>query len=106
MKILCVCQYGHSRSVALARVFHSMGHGAVSIGWATNGGAIECLSDWADIIATLETQYARYVPIRSTAKIVDFNVGADRWVNPYHPELARILTEKVNSLVASGVIHQ
>lgn len=52
-KWLCLCQYGHSRSVALARLLHSRGIPAVAAGVWTGGSAIAVLSEWADVIAVL-----------------------------------------------------
>lgn len=91
MKNLCVCHWGHSRSVALARLLHSKGQGAVAIGFASNGGAMDVLATWADRIFVLQADYRQYVPEEHQDKIVVFDVGPDRWVNPYHPELRAIL---------------
>ena len=95
MKFLCVCQYGHSRSVALCRVLHSRGIGAVAVGVGTNGGAIAPLAEWADVIAVLQPAFASHVPEAHRHKIADFDVGPDRWSNPYNQELLDILREKV-----------
>jgi hypothetical protein len=98
MKWLCVCQYGHSRSVALARVLHGCGETAVAIGWHTSGNAIGTLGEWADRIIVLQADFARFVPHQYRQKLVAaelFDVGPDRWVNPYHTELNAILRERV-----------
>lgn len=95
MKYLCICQYGHSRSVALARLLHGMGQGAVAIGWSTNGGAITPLCEWADRILIVDGHALAHVPINHRHKAVDFQVGPDRWVDPYHPELAQIFERLV-----------
>lgn len=95
MKFLCVCQYGHSRSVALTRVLHGLGQPAVAIGWMTSGNAIDGLSVWADKILILDSSYLRYVPQEQRHKVVDFHVGPDRWSNPYHADLLRLLTQMV-----------
>lgn len=96
MNFLCICQYGHSRSVALSRVLQQRGHAAVAIGWMTSGNAIQPLSQWADRICTLETHFRQYVPNEHIGKVLDFNVGPDRWVNPYNQELLGILEAMVN----------
>ena len=98
MKYLCVCQYGHSRSVALARVLHGCGETAVAIGWHTSGNAIGCLGEWADKIIVLQSDFLRFIPHQFLSKVVpvdQFDVGPDRWVNPYHAELNAILRERV-----------
>lgn len=91
MKHLCICAYGHSRSVALTRVLHARGHEAVAVGHLTSPDALRALSAWADKILTLETSFLWFVPEHFRMKIVDFHVGPDRWSNPYHPELYQLL---------------
>ena len=91
MKFLCICQYGHSRSVALSRVLQQRGHAAVAIGWMTSGDAMKPLAQWADKICVLETHFRQYVPSEHIGKVIDFNVGRDRWSNPYNQELLAIL---------------
>lgn len=95
MKFLCICQYGHSRSVALCRVLHGLGHSAVAIGAGTSGDAIGSLAPWADKILTLQPGFGRIVPPDHFHKVIEFDVGPDRWVNPYHPELHAILSGMV-----------
>ncbi len=95
MKFLCICQWGHSRSVALCRVLHGLGHGAVAIGECSNGGAIHPLSEWADKILVLQPMFADAVPQQHRVKIIDFDVGPDRWSNPYNQELLEILRQMV-----------
>jgi hypothetical protein len=92
MKWLCICQYGHSRSVALTRVLHGKQVGAVAVGYATNGGALALLAAWADVIAVMQPEYSQYVPEEFRHKITNhFDVGPDRWSNPYNQELLNIL---------------
>lgn len=93
---LCICQWGHSRSVALARVLHGRGEAAVAIGAGSSGDAIIPLSAWADRIALLEPGFKRYVPEEHWHKVVNFNVGPDRWSNPYNQELLAILSKMVD----------
>jgi hypothetical protein len=95
MKCLCICQCGHSRSVALARRFHSLGIPAVAIGVQTSGDAVSVLAEWGSHIFVLEPHFARIVPECHKQKVVVFDVGPDRWVNPYHPELEAILKAKI-----------
>jgi hypothetical protein len=101
MKALCICQYGHSRSVALARVLRGAFNSAIShvsnlydtvaIGWETAPSAVVLLSQWADVIFVLETSYISYVPMPCRGKVVVFDVGRDRWSNPYNQELSTLL---------------
>lgn len=102
MKALCICQYGHSRSVALTRVLHGRGTPAVAVGWGTSGDAIGALSAWADRIVLLEPQFIAHVPSEHRGKALVYDVGPDRWVNPYHPELGAILLRMHEESEARG----
>lgn len=105
MKILCMCRYGHSRSVALARALHEKGHEAVAVGWMTAGNAaIETLSHWADSIAVVDHGGDREIPSTCSRKVSDFDAGPDRWSNPYHPELFSIMRAKVAEKTADVTI--
>jgi hypothetical protein len=94
-RFLCVCQYGHSRSVALCRVLHGLGLQAVACGFATAPDALPALAAWADVVALLTPEAAPLIPAAHRHKVADFNVGPDRWSNPYHPELRAILASMV-----------
>jgi hypothetical protein len=112
MNALCICQYGHSRSVALARVLRgafnssasrvSQSYDTVAIGWETAHSALEPLSQWADVIFILERSYLFYVPESYHGKVVVFDVGRDRWSNPYNPELSTLLLQMVVRWEAEG----
>ena len=93
MKALCICQYGHSRSAALAQVFHHLGHAAVAIGVGTSGDAVFPLAEWADRIFVLQPAYANHVPSKFASKVRVFDVGPDIWSNPYSQDLQFILTK-------------
>ena len=50
-RILCVCRWGHSRSVAMAKTLHHMKIEAVSGGFQGAGPEVlQMLSAWADVI--------------------------------------------------------
>lgn len=90
MRFLCLCQYGHSRSVACCRVLQSKGHEAAALGWGTALSAIPDLAIWADKIILMEPMFDRFVPVNQRHKVVVFNVGPDRWSNPYNVELQEL----------------
>lgn len=92
---LCICHYGHSRSVALARVLHGQKLPAVAAGWTSSGDALTTLSAWADIIALMTPDGLAKIPPEHRHKVHDFNIGPDAWSNPYHPELLAICRQKV-----------
>jgi hypothetical protein len=97
MRWLCVCQFGHSRSVGLTRALHGRGITAVAVGWATSGDALALLAEWADVIAILSSEMMVYVPEQFRHKVVDFGVGPDLWSNPYNTELAKLLERKLDN---------
>jgi hypothetical protein len=99
---LCVCQYGHSRSVALAREFHKRGFNAVAVGVGTAGKeAIAALSEQAIRICVLEPHYENAIPVEDRNRVWVFNVGRDKWSNPYSPELAGILSKMLDERMLS-----
>ncbi len=102
-RVLCVCQYGHSRSVALARRLHHRKIVAVAAGWSTGGDALAVLSAWADVIAVMTPEIVNtHIPAEHRHKVADFNVGPDRWSNPYNHELLAICDKKIEEFLARG----
>jgi predicted protein tyrosine phosphatase len=95
-KFLCVCQYGHSRSVAAVRVLHQDGMQAVAAGHETAGDtALTVLSSWADVIFLMTPDDRHRIPADQQHKIdTSFDVGPDRWSNPYNTELLDLLTSR------------
>ena len=88
MKALCVCHYGHSRSVALVRVLHGIGIEAVAAGAHTAGSRfLKMMSEEATHIFIMEPGYLEQIPYEDRDKVVCLNVGPDRWSNPYNQEL-------------------
>ena len=99
MKVLCLCQGGNVRSVALAYLLkYGADTDALACSWQKNTPeTIQMLCEWADAIALLESSFKVHVPTRYHDKIAIFDVGPDRWGNPLHPDLIALLTEMVNS---------
>lgn len=105
LRFLCVCQYGHSRSVALARRLHSRHVPAIACGVATAGPWLPSLLGWASHVLLLDDALRGAIPVEHAAKVVSFHVGPDRWVNPYHPELAALLEAMIDQrlpMIAKG----
>lgn len=92
MKYLCICQYGHSRSVAMCRELHRRKLEAVACGYGTAPSAIAVLGEWADRILILASEYTIRLPELKhlQQKVIYVPIGPDKWSNPYHPELAEI----------------
>lgn len=102
-KILCVCQYGHSRSVALSRILHHRNISAIAMGWQTAGDAIDVGCQWADKIAVLESSYLSRIPEQHRDKVVIVDVGKDIWSNPHNADL---LTKCERLAIQSGLISE
>lgn len=90
---LCVCQWGHSRSVCLTRVLHEKGLQAVACGVSGSPDAVTHLSQAAGTIFLLQPQFIHHIPESERYKVVVLDVGPDRWVNPYNQELHGILKQ-------------
>jgi hypothetical protein len=104
-RFLCLCEYGHSRSVAMARILHHHKQQAVACGWRTAGSGLAVLCDWADTIITMETHFAQRVPAPYRVKVIDANVGPDKWANPFNRDLLKLCDQfaQVNlSLPSAG----
>jgi len=108
-RVLCVCQYGHSRSVALARFLHSQNIEAVAIGWQTAGHKFtETLVRESTKVVTLQDGYLGKILNQINCLAlphVCFDVGLDRWVNPYNAELSGLLLKMFISYQADPRPH-
>ena len=94
MKFLCICHYGHSRSVALARQLHGRQQTAIAIGFATSDpDSMYLLCKWADHVLVVDQNAKCRIPSEYIYKTRNFDVGPDRWVNPYHPELKELFSK-------------
>lgn len=88
MQALCVCQYGHSRSVALVRRLHHRGINAVAAGVGTAGPLfLKAMCDEATHIFLMEPHFVLHIPKEFRHKVVVMDVGPDIWSNPYNQEL-------------------
>jgi hypothetical protein len=89
MKNLCVCYYGHCRSVCLAKLLQSKGQIACSIGCGKeiSGDAFPMMTAWADRIFVLQAHFRDRVPEVDRHKVVVFDVGPDVWMNPFNSDL-------------------
>lgn len=94
MNYLCICQYGHSRSVGLARLLHGLGQPAVSIGIATCGTALQQLIPWAHRILLLDMAFQGSIPTNRYVDVIDMSIGPDIWQNPYSIPMRDLLRTK------------
>lgn len=99
LRIVTMCQGGHVRSVGLKYLLrYSFGHDVIACGWEGNTEeAREMLFKWADYIVVMQSEFAKYVPEKhhnrpdKSRKLFAYDVGEDRYGNPFHPELQRML---------------
>ncbi len=105
-RVLAICQWGHSRSAALVRVLHGQQYLAVSIGVSSDlDGSLVCaLGEWADKICVMEPHFASHIPPHLHPKILHFDVGPDRWSNPYNQELLTLLGGMVKHAQEGGAL--
>ena len=91
MKVLCVCEHGNSRSVALAYLLKRRGHDALAMGLRTASAETQAmLCQWADCVVLTDRTLLDLLPsgvIRDKLKLYD--VGADTYFKGYSRELLR-----------------
>ncbi len=92
---LCVCAWGHSRSVCLTRVLHEKGYQAVACGCHSSPAALAAIAKEAEHIFILQGSMLGSIPLDQQHKVIVVDVGPDRWVNPYNQELHQILQKLV-----------
>lgn len=101
MKFICICNYGHSRSVAMCRVLHERNHEAIPVGYDTSYDAAMTLMSmcWPDhvIFMTKELAQKAPIPIGSRRKIEINDVGPDIWSNPYNQDLLKLCAKFADS---------
>lgn len=89
MKIVTMCFGGNVRSVGLKSLLHTKyGHDAVACGHSFNTlETRKMLFAWADYIVVMMKGFEEYVPSEFRHKTFLYDVGEDRYGNPFHPEL-------------------
>lgn len=98
MKVLCVCESGHVRSVTLARLLAKRGHEAFPLG-VKHKTALPRNLEWADRIYAMDVSVFDKVAALlgdQVAKLsLKYAVGPDDWKVPDHPDLLRRLRNMV-----------
>jgi hypothetical protein len=108
-KIVCLCQGGNSRSVALAYLLkYHYKVDALACGWEKNeANTLIMLYEWADVICILQKEFIIYVPEKFHGKVDIFDVGPDVWFNGLHPDLLNKLQEMmVEKLEKKGELNE
>ena len=95
MKILCVCQRGNVRSVAMAFLLKDiMGYNdTLSCGIETaSPETFAMLANWADkIFVVAHQEVIRKVPKKWRKKTVAIDIGEDQWGSSMHTGLLKLL---------------
>ena len=97
MKILCVCEGGNVRSVALAYALkHEVNprHDALAMGLVTNNPDTQLmLFNWAERIIVMEERLKEPIPPIFHSKVSVCEVGPDRYGIYVHPDLIKLVRE-------------
>lgn len=89
MKILCVCNEGNVRSVAMAYVLKYQGHDAIAIGiYRISPESLKVFCDWADKVYLAEPYDNELIP---DDKRVLTELGPDVWGYEKIQDLIRLL---------------
>lgn len=106
MKVLTLCRGGHVRSVALKYKLHYQceeRHDVLACGYESNSQETrEMLYEWADYIVVMQSHFAQFVPKKfhnkanGERKLFCYDVGEDRFMNPFHPELQKMLDDMLD----------
>ena len=102
MKVLCVCEHGNVRSVALAYLIKTIyKHEAIALGIKSSSeNTREMLYEWADKIIYLDPSIVKNNEIKdkNLAKVSILDVGEDIWHEPFSQELQHKLLKNLNKL--------
>ena len=98
MKILCLCERGNSRSVALAWILKDhMGHNAIASGMRTmDDETKELLYNWADRIILVDKIFESEIPGQYKPKLKIWDVGPDRFFRGFEQSLLDTYVKYIN----------
>ncbi len=101
MKVLTICQGGNSRSAGCGYLLkYKYGMDALACGWEGNSvETLRMLCEWAEAVIVMQEQFRQYVPKEFHDKLYVVDVGPDVWCNSLHPEMLRIIDEKLRPLL-------
>ena len=99
MKILCLCERGNSRSVALAWILKDqMGHDAIAGGMRTMSDRTKrILYKWADKVILVDKTFENEIPEEYRNKLKVWDVGPDRFFRGFELELLNMYTNFINA---------
>lgn len=101
-RVLCLCEGGNVRSVALAAELKALGKDAIAAGLRRNSAnTIALLIDWADTVVLMsEDLLPRWTPFHASAKaagkgVMIVEVGPDLYGRANHPDLKAVVKPTV-----------
>lgn len=100
MKILCICEHGNVRSVALRYLLETIyGYDALAMGMKDNSEETkQLLYQWADKIIFLDSRLMINLPVSINQKIHLIDVGSDVWHNSQAQELHHKILKQLKKL--------
>jgi hypothetical protein len=99
MKILCVCEHGNVRSVALAYLLKTLfNQEAIAVGIRdVSDNTMAMLEKWSDYVVFVNKDVAYMSKVNLDREdVIVFNVGKDIWFTPKHEELVHKLYRELS----------
>ena len=100
MNILCLCERGNSRSVALAWMFKDYmlpAHNAIAGGMRTmDDETKKMLYEWADRIILVDKMFENEIPEEYKLKLKIWDVGPDRFFRGFEQSLLDTYVKYIN----------
>ena len=91
-KVLCVCEHGNSRSVALAYLLKRAGHDALAMGVTTASPmTADLLANWADVVILTDSQLLPKLSPFVAGKLKIYDVGDDLYFRGFDKGLLALL---------------
>lgn len=100
-RVLCVCEGGNVRSVAMMHALHGHPHhplgDVIAVGARVLSPASwELFGNWADTILVVgQEEILTLIPSGFVNKVYHVNIGPDHWGSPMNPELIHTLQEMI-----------
>ena len=92
MRVLCLCQGGNVRSVALAFVLkYEYSEDALAASLEKNSPeTLASMMEWAEKIFVVERWMLDWISKMHRDRVTVLEIGPDRWGNSLHPELVAL----------------